>query len=61
MNRLKFFASIMASTLLVAGCGPLASTGSSSAQAQAVTVPAAAAERGSIQQTLAYSGDVRAK
>src|SRR5258708_7296811 len=62
MNRLKVVASILASTLsFAAGCGPLANTGASSAQAQAVTVPAAAAERGSIQQTLAYSGDVRAR
>jgi RND family efflux transporter MFP subunit len=61
MNRLTVIASVLASSLLVAGCGPLASTGASGSQAPAITVLAAAAERGDIQQTLAYSGDVRAR
>ena len=61
MNRLKVVAGILVSSLLVAGCGPLTNTGASSAQAPAVSVPAVAVQRGEIQQTIAYSGDVRAR
>src|SRR6266851_8712217 len=51
-----------AAVLFAAGCGPLAVPGSSSgAQAPAITVPAATAQRGEIRQTLSYSGDVRAR
>src|SRR5580765_2085947 len=60
MNRLTFIGGVLASTLIAAACGPLAAPGSS-AQAPAVTVPAAAAQRGDIQQTASYSGDVRAR
>src|SRR6266852_3303322 len=60
MNRLTLIGGIVASTLIAAGCGPLAAPGPST-QAQAITVPAAAAQRGDIQQTVAYSGDVRAR
>src|SRR5216684_9380912 len=60
MNRLTLIGGLLASTLVAAGCGPLAAPGAST-QAQAITVPAAAAQRGDIQQTVAYSGDVRAR
>src|SRR5438552_542429 len=60
MNRLTLLGGVLVSTLVVAGCGPLAAPGAST-PTQAVTVPAAAAQRGDIQQTVAYSGDVHAK
>src|SRR5881275_2168805 len=60
MNRLTLIGGVLASTVLVAGCGPLAAPGAST-QAQTITEPAAAAQRGDIQQTVAYSGDVRAR
>src|ERR1700687_4596506 len=60
MNRLTLIGGVLASTLVAAGCGPVAAPAASH-QAQAITVPAAAAQRGEIQQTLAYSGDVRAR
>src|SRR4030081_2643402 len=60
MNRVTLIGSVLASTLVIAGCGPLATSGSSP-QAQAIPIPAAAAQRGDIQQTVAYSGDVRAR
>src|SRR5260370_26176003 len=60
MNRLTLIGGVLASTLVVAGCGPLAASGAST-QAQTITVPAAAAQRGNIEQTVAYSGDVRAR
>src|SRR5438552_14915627 len=60
MNRLTLIGGVLASTLVVAGCAPLAAPGASS-QAQTITVPAASAQRGDIQQTVAYSGDVRAR
>src|SRR5258708_32460215 len=60
MTRLNVLAGIVAVSVLVAGCGPLANTGSST-QAQAVSVPATTVQRGEIQQTIAYSGDVRAR
>lgn len=59
MNRLTLLGSTLTLGMLAAGCGPLANTGSS-AQAQAISVPAVAVQRGQIQQTAAYSGDVRA-
>lgn len=56
---------ILATTAVVAlaaGCTPLPVPGvSTSSQPQAISVPAASAQRGDIQQTLTYSGDVRAK
>ncbi|TME96734.1 MAG: efflux RND transporter periplasmic adaptor subunit [Chloroflexi bacterium] len=63
MNRFKLIGAILGSTLFVAGCGPLAVPGTSTtaSQPQALTVPAAAAQRGEIRQTLSYSGDVRAR
>src|SRR5438067_6696091 len=63
MKRLKVIGAIVGSTLFVAGCGPLAVPGTSTtaSQPQALTVPAAAAQRGEIRQTLSYSGDVRAR
>src|SRR3982074_3365807 len=60
MNRLTLIGGVLASTVLVAGCGPLAAPGAST-QVQTITVPAAAAQRGNIKQTIAYSGDVRAR
>src|SRR5438132_14128995 len=60
MNRLTLIGGVLASTLIAAGCGQLAAP-STSTQAQAISVPAAAAQRGDIQQTVAYSGDVRAR
>src|ERR687886_2079080 len=63
MNRLKVIGAIAGSALFAAGCGPLAVPGapSTGSQAQALSVPAATAQTGEIQQTLSYSGDVRAK
>src|SRR5438132_11723772 len=60
MNRLTLIGGVLASTLIAAGCGQLAAP-STSTQAQAISVPAAAAQRGEIEQTVAYSGDVRAR
>src|ERR1700694_1097105 len=60
MNRLTVVASTLTLGLLAAACGPLASTGAPP-QAQAISVPAVAVQRGEIQQTIAYSGDVRAR
>src|SRR5258708_25836407 len=60
MNRLTLIGGVLASTLVAAGCGPLAAPGAST-QAQTLTVPAASAQRGDIQQTVAYTGDVRAR
>src|SRR5712691_9879238 len=62
MNRLKLGLALLASIGL-AGCGQLAPTGASNStsQAQAITIPAATAQRGQIQQTAAYTGDVRAR
>ena len=54
--------SLLLASTVVAGCGPLALNGASSTASQpALSVPAATAERGPIQQTVTYSGDVRAK
>jgi multidrug efflux pump subunit AcrA (membrane-fusion protein) len=63
MNRFVLASAVVASSLVVAGCGMLTATGASTSatQTQALVVPAAAAQRGEIQQTVAYSGDVRAK
>src|ERR1700736_2318575 len=62
MNRLTLLTgSILILSLLAAGCGSLAAPGTSTAQTPAVTVPAVAVGRGEIQQTIAYSGDVRAR
>lgn len=62
MNQLKLFSTVVAASVLVAGCGPLAVPGASTAtQAQAIPVPAVAAQRGEIRQTLTYTGDVRAR
>src|SRR5439155_16976098 len=62
MNRLKLGIVLLTATML-AGCGQLAASGAStsSSQAQALRVPAATAQRGQIQQTVAYTGDVRAR
>src|SRR5205814_4808477 len=60
MNRLTLIGGVLASTLVAAGCGPLAAPGAST-QAPAIAVPAASAQRGDIQQIMAYSGDVRAR
>jgi RND family efflux transporter MFP subunit len=60
MNRLTLLAGVLALGL-VAGCGQLPTGSSNSQSAQAVTVPAIAVQRGDIQQTVAYSGDVRAR
>ena len=62
MTHLKLIGATTAVLIFVAGCGPIAVPGSSSgSQAQAISVPAATAQHGDIQQTLTYSGDVRAK
>src|SRR5689334_11064548 len=62
MNTRTLLPSALVTVLLTAACSavlvPGAQTG---AQVQAVTVPAAAAQRGDIRQTLSYSGDVRAR
>src|SRR6195256_3848738 len=60
MNRLTLIGGVLAATLIAAGCGQLAAP-SVSTQGPAISVPAAAAQRGEIQQTVAYSGDVRAR
>src|SRR5207237_2994205 len=47
---------------LVVACGPVSMPGASTGvQVPAISVPAAAAQRGEIRQTLSYSGDVRAR
>src|SRR5262249_2213047 len=51
---------LLAAGLLTAACAPLPGA-STSAQVPAISVPAAAAQRGEIRQTLSYSGDVRAR
>jgi multidrug efflux pump subunit AcrA (membrane-fusion protein) len=63
MNRLKLIGAIVGSTVFAAGCGPVAVPGaaSSGSQVQALSVPAVAAQRGEIKQTLSFSGDVRAR
>jgi HlyD family secretion protein len=62
MSYRRVAVSILASSLLVAGCVPLAVPGSSTTtQVTAIPIPAATVERGDIQQTLSYSGNVRAK
>ena len=61
-TRFKIALAVASATVLAAGCGPLAVPGSSTAsQTQAINVPAATAQRGNIQQTLTYSGNVQAR
>jgi HlyD family secretion protein len=61
-SHLTLLSAIAAGCLFAVGCAPIAVPGTSTApQAQAIPVPAAAVQRGDIQQTLAYSGDVRAR
>ena len=63
MTHLKTLAVLSASVLLAAaGCGPVAVPGQTTGtQTQAISVPAATAQRGTIQQTLTFAGDVRAR
>jgi RND family efflux transporter MFP subunit len=62
MKHLKLVLASAGVVAFATACGPLAAPGSSTAaQSQALSVPAAAAQRGDIQQTLSYSGDVRAR
>src|SRR2546423_1792270 len=62
MKHLVLTVALVASVVCAAACGPLPLPGTSAGtQAQAITVPAAAAQRGEIRQTLTYSGDVRAR
>jgi multidrug efflux pump subunit AcrA (membrane-fusion protein) len=73
MSRLSFAASgslkplllsgALASTLLVAACGPrpAAAPAATPAAPQAAPVTAQTVTRGDIQQTLSYSGDIRAR
>ena len=62
MNSLKLMLATTGAVVFAAGCGPLPVPGSSTgSQAQSFNVPAAAAQRGDIQQTLTFSGDVRAR
>src|SRR5437868_13431422 len=62
MNHLALTLASVASVVFAAACGPLPLPGTTAGtQAQAIPVPAAAAQRGDIQQTLTYSGDVRAR
>src|SRR5438270_11909894 len=63
MKRLKVIGAIVGSAVFATGCGPLAVPGTSSnaSQVQALSVPAVAAQRGEIKQTLSGSGDVRAR
>src|SRR5438105_10410069 len=61
MTQFKLVGAALLASLLTA-CAPLAVPGvSSGSQTQAITVPAATAQRGDIRQTLTYSGDVRAR
>jgi RND family efflux transporter MFP subunit len=62
MNSFKVMLATTGAVVFAAGCSPLAMPGSSSgSQSQSLNVPAAAAQRGDIQQTLSFSGDVRAR
>src|SRR3982750_2112395 len=63
MKGLKVIGAIVGSAVFAAGCGPLAVPGTSSTASQvpALSVPAVAAQRGEIKQTLSFSGDVRAR
>src|SRR5229473_363805 len=73
MSRLSFAASgslkplllsgALASTLLVAACGqrPAAAPAATPVAPQAAPVTAQTVTRGDIQQTLSYSGDIRAR
>ena len=56
-------AGLLASTLLVAACGPvtLPLPASQPAQPLAINVPAASVQRSDIQQAVSYSGDIRAR
>jgi RND family efflux transporter MFP subunit len=61
MNHLKLTLVSLGAVAFAAGCGPLAAPGSNTSSQSAINVPAATAQRGDIQQTLTYSGDVRAR
>src|SRR5437868_9005353 len=63
MKRLKVIGAIVGSAVFAAGCGPVTMPGASStaSQVQALSVPAVAAQRGEIKQSLSFSGDVRAR
>ena len=61
MNRLTLVASVLALSLVVGLRTAGAPARRTRQSAQAVTVPAIAVQRGDIQQTVAYSGDVRAE
>jgi multidrug efflux pump subunit AcrA (membrane-fusion protein) len=62
MKSLKLVLATTGAVVFAAGCAPLAVPGSSTgSQTQSINVPAAAAQRGDIQQTLSFSGDVRAR
>src|SRR5579864_22726 len=59
---LKIGPAVAVAALVAAGCGPLPMPGSSTtSQSPAINVPAATAQRGNIQQTLTYSGNVQAR
>ena len=62
MTHLSAIIASGAALVFLASCGPLGVPGGSTAsQTQAINVPAATAQRGTIQQTLTYTGDVRAR
>ncbi len=62
MNSLKVTLAAALSVVFASGCGTLPVPGQSNgSQPTAISVPAAAAQRGDIQQTISYSGNVQAK
>ncbi len=61
MTQFKWLAVFAAASVMAAGCSPLVPGASTSAQPQAIPVPAVPAQRGDIRQTLSFSGDVRAR
>src|SRR6185503_491552 len=63
VNTSLLVGATLAGTLLLAACGPAPAAAPAAAppQAKAAPVTAQQARRGDIQQTLAYSGDIRAR
>ncbi len=62
-NAGVLFFGLLSATLIVSSCAPQRTTQSAATQREAPVVPveARAVQRGDIQQTLSYSGDLRAK
>src|SRR4051794_37366377 len=62
MTNLKLIGAVLATTVLVVGCSPVSVPGASNAApTPVISIPAAEAQRGSIQQAISYTGDVRAR